>query len=345
MASLVNSIPDAEIKLLENNDNINLPAVSIVIPAYFEEGNISHIYNEIVKSLAEIEATWELIIVDDGSTDKTWDEITNLNKSDRRVKGLKFCRNFGHQYSLFAGLSFASGNAVVTMDADLQHPPSVIPKLLYEWEKGYKIVNTVRVYHHKTSFSKKFTSEWFYKIFSYLSGVDLKAGMADFRLLDRQGVNEFLKLKENGLFLRGLVQWLGFPSSSIEFTSGERLYGKTKYNFRRMVKFAWTGIISFSLKPLRIGLFIGILTSAFAFIQLFLALYDFFIREVTVPGWTSLVVITSFLFGVLFVLLGIIGEYIGRILVETRNRPRFIVSDFVGLNNEKFQKQAENFVK
>lgn len=345
MASIVNDDQDIELKLLKTDGNINQPTISIVIPAYFEEGNLSHIYDETVKALSNINREWELIIVDDGSTDKTWDEIISLNKNDRRVKGLKFCRNFGHQYSLFAGLSFASGKAIVTMDADLQHPPSVIPKLLEEWEKGYKIVNTIRIYNEKTSFGKKITSEWFYKIFSYLSGVELKAGMADFRLLDQQVVSEFLKLKENGLFLRGLVQWLGFPSSSVEFTSGERLYGKTKYNFRRMVKFAWTAIISFSLKPLRIGVFVGILTSAFAFIQLFLALYDFFIREVTVPGWTSLVVITTFLFGILFILLGILGEYIGRILVETRNRPRFIISDFLGLNTELIKKYSENVKK
>jgi polyisoprenyl-phosphate glycosyltransferase len=310
------------------------PTLSIVIPAYFEQGNIDYLYKEIVKALGELNIKWELIIVDDGSTDKTWLEISQLNKMDKRVKGLRFCRNFGHQYSLFAGLNFAAGKAVVTMDADMQHPPDVIPRLLEEWNKGFKIVNTIRIYHSDTKLSKRITSDWFYKIFSYLSGVDLKAGMADFRLLDRQVVKEFLKLKENGLFLRALVQWLGFPSSNIEFTSGERLYGKTKYNFRRMIKFAWTGIISFSLKPLRIGIIFGILTSVFAFIQLFLALYDYFVLRETVPGWTSLIVITTFLFGVLFVLLGIIGEYVGRILVETRNRPRFIISDFLGFSNE-----------
>ena len=307
------------------------PDLSIVVPAYYEEGNLRSLHDELVQNLEITKVIWELIIVDDGSTDKTWDEIIELNEIDNRVKGLRFCRNFGHQYALFAGLNFATGKAVITMDADLQHPPDVIPKLLEEWKKGSKIVNTIRIDHETTAFNKRFTSKWFYKVFSYLSGVNLKAGMADFRLFDKQVITEFLKLKESGLFLRGLVEWLGFPSTNVEYQSRARLHGKTKYNFKRMIKFAWTGIISFSLKPLRLGIILGILTSIFSFIQLVLALYDHYIRQVTIPGWTTLVVITTFLFSILFIILGIIGEYIGRILVETRNRPRYIVSEMVGV--------------
>ena len=315
--------------------------LSIVIPAYYEEGNLKYLYDEVVKSIDQIKINWELIIVDDGSTDKTWEEVSKLNKSDSRVKGIKFCRNFGHQYALFAGLNFASGEAVITMDADLQHPPEIIPKLLEEWKKGYKIVNTIRIDHETTKFSKRFTSKWFYKVFSYLSGVNLKNGMADFRLLDKRVVQEFLKLRESGIFLRGLVEWLGFTTTNVKFKSRERLHGKTKYNFKRMIKFAWTGIVSFSLKPLRIGIILGIVTSIFSFGLLVLTLYDYFILHNTVPGWTTLVVITTFLFGILFIILGIIGEYIGRILIETRSRPRFIISEKLGIDKEMLLKLNE----
>lgn len=311
------------------------PTLSVVVPAYYEEGNLTLLYNSLVQILQETKLGWELIIVDDGSTDKTWIEISKLNEIDNRVKGLRFCRNFGHQYALFAGLNFASGKAVVTMDADMQHPPNVIPKLIEEWEKGYKIVNTIRFDNEKTNFSKRFTSRWYYKVFSYLSGVNLQSGMADFRLLDERVVREFVKFRESDIFLRGLVEWSGFTSTNVEFKSGERLIGKTKYNFTQMIRFGWTGIISFSLKPLRLGIILGILTSIFSFIQLISALYDHFILHATVPGWTTLVVLNTFLFSILFVVLGIIGEYVGRILIETRNRPRFIISDSLGLNNEK----------
>ena len=311
------------------------PTLSLVIPAYFEEGNLKLLYVDLAQILKEIKISWEMIIVDDGSNDKTWDEICELNEIDKRVKGLRFARNFGHQYAIFAGLNFASGKSVITMDADMQHPPHVIPKLIEEWKRGYKIVNTIRCDDEKTKFSKRLTSKWFYKVFSYLTGVSLHWGMADFRLLDEQVVREFMKFRESDIFFRGLVAWSGFKSANIMYKSGERLLGKTKYNLKKMIRFGWTGIISFSLAPLRIGVILGIITSIFSFSQLILALYDHFVLNVTVPGWTTLVVLTTFLFSILFVILGIIGEYIGRILIETRNRPRFIISDFLGLNEGK----------
>lgn len=324
-------------KICSNLDDIILTEgktiLSIVVPAYYEEDNIKYLYDGLIKILEDIKLSWELIFVDDGSTDRTWFEIIKLNKIDNRVKGLRFSRNFGHQYALYAGFNFASGKAVISMDADMQHPPQVIPLMLAEWKKGYKIVNTIRIDNENTKLIKRFTSKWFYKIFSYLSGAELQGGMADFRLLDEQVVQEFLKFKENGLFLRGIVEWLGYPSTAIEFKSHERLHGETKYNFKRMIKFGWEGITAFSLKPLRLGIILGIMTSIFSFSQLSLALYDYFIRHATVPGWTTLVVLNTFLFSILFVILGIIGEYIGRILIETRGRPRFIISDSLGLRN------------
>ena len=304
-----------------------LPTFSIVVPAFCEQSNLVKLYEEIVAAVRE--ETWELIIVDDGSTDDTWNRIYELHKQDSRVKGLRLSRNFGHQYALFAGLANAAGDAVITMDADLQHPPAVIPQLLTQWRGGSKIVHTVRVDPETIPWLKKTSSRGFYRVFSYLSGGDLRAGMADFRLLDRQVVDELLQFNEGHLFLRGLVQWLGYPSSKIEFRCRGRLSGYSKYNFRNMLGFAWTGVTSFSIVPLRLAIVLGLFTSLIAFAGIVYAVWGKLWGQ-AVPGWASEVGIQSFLFGILFIVLGIIGEYIGRILEEVRKRPRFLIHERLG---------------
>ena len=303
------------------------PIISIVVPAYCEQGNLTNLYRELRQVVEPLELLWELIIVDDGSTDDTWGEICVLSQQDAAVKGLRLSRNFGHQYAIFAGLSKAAGRAVITMDADLQHPPALIPQLLEYWRAGSKIVHTVRVDHQNTPKLKKITSRLFYKVFSFLSGVHLSAGMVDFRLLDRQVVDAILQLKEGGLFLRGLIQWVGYPSSKVEFHCRERFSGKTKYPLRQMLKFAWTGITSFSVIPLRVAIVIGFGTSLVAFTWLIYAVWAHLFTNRTLPGWTSVVAFEALLFGILFILLGVIGEYLGRVLEEVRGRPRFIISE------------------
>lgn len=306
------------------------PKISVVIPAYNEPGNLHRLYTELTEVLSSLNMSWEIVFVDDGSEDKTWEEIVSIHTADTRVKGIRLSRNFGHQYALLAGLSQATGEAVISMDADLQHPPQVIPTLVDEWHKGRKIVHTVRLDPKDLPFLKKLTSKLFYKIFTLLSGVKMDQGMADFRLLDRQVVNEILRLREGGLFLRGLVEWVGYPSSKIKFQGRSRFSGESKYKFRKMLRFAWMGITSFSIIPLRLGIILGLLTSMGAFYQLIDALYTKFFTDKAVPGWASLIGMVSLLFGILFVLLGIIGEYIARILEEVRGRPRFIISEQVG---------------
>jgi dolichol-phosphate mannosyltransferase len=314
------------------------PKLSIVVAAFCEKDNLQKLYEELVASLMPLDITWELILVDDGSTEEdTWNEISSLHDQDARVKGVRFSRNFGHQYGLFAGLSSARGQAVITMDADLQHPPSAIPLLLREWNSGRKIVHTVRIDNVQTSWFKRTTSLAFYKLFSFLSGVDLSAGMSDFRLLDRRVVDELLQFREMGLFLRGLVHWVGYSSSKVPFQCQSRFAGTSKYNFRRMIRFAWTGITSFSTIPLRAGIIIGLLTSLVAFYQLGEALWLKFFTDRAVPGWASIIGLQSLLFGVLFILLGVLGEYMARILEEVRGRPRFIISETLGLSVEKSQ--------
>ena len=311
-------------------DGQDCPTISIVVPAYCEEGNLHRLHEELTRVLAALAVSWELIVVDDGSTDGTWQEIVALCDKDARVRGLRFSRNFGHQYALFAGLSWASGRAAITMDADLQHSPDVIPQMLVEWQNGHKVVHTVRIDHESVSRIKKTTSRFFYKFFSLLSGVKVAAGMADFRLLDRQVIDDILCFQETGLFLRGLIHWAGYPSSKIEFRSRERFAGDRKYTLLRSLGLAWTGITSFSLVPLRIATVLGVVTGLLAFSELAYVVWAKLYGGRTVAGWASAVGVVSFLFGVVFVILGVQGEYIGRILSEVRGRPRFIIDQRVG---------------
>jgi polyisoprenyl-phosphate glycosyltransferase len=301
--------------------------LSVVVPAYNERGNLRQLWSQIKGELSLLVVSWELIFVDDGSTDETWSEIRLLHEEDNRVRGIRLSRNFGHQGALIAGMTHARGEAVITMDADLQHPPHIIPQLVAEWRNGSKIVKTVRREASDLPAFKRVTSRFYYRLFSYLSGVNLESGMADFRLLDREALQQILAFKEEGLFLRGIVQWVGYPSSTVDFECGNRFSGTTKYTFSRMMRFAWHGISSFSLVPLRIGILLGITASTVAFLGVMYAILGKWLDNQTVAGWASSVAIISFLFGVLFIFLAILAEYVGRILIEVRDRPRFIVSD------------------
>jgi len=313
----------------------SVPTLSIVVPAHDEEANVATLVREIGSVLGaalEPGEDHEVIVVDDGSLDSTWREICALGERDPRIKGVRLSRNFGHQYALLAGLSHARGRAVVTLDADLKHPPSVIPALLNDWRAGARIVHTLRRDAADTSFLKRASARLFYRIFSFLSGVEIQPGMADFRLLDRQVVDALLEFKEEGLFLRGLVHWVGFPSTTVHYEAADRHAGTSSYTLRRMVRLAWTGVTSFSLVPLRLGIVLGLAMSALAFLELGFAVLAKLYWGTTVPGWASAISVLSLLFGVLFIFLGLLGEYLGRILVEVRRRPRFITAETSGLD-------------
>ncbi|MDP2644878.1 MAG: glycosyltransferase family 2 protein [Desulfobacterales bacterium] len=308
--------------------------LSIVIPLFNEAGNLTKLYDELITVLPAIKLPWEIIFSDDGSQDSSWEEIELLHAKDHRVKGLRLSRNFGHQYALLAGLSCSRGDAVVSMDADLQHPPEMVPKLVAEWQNGNKIVHTNRLDPENISFAKKITSKLYYKVFSFLSGVKIGSGMADFRLLDRQVLNNVLCFQEEGLFFRGVVQWVGHKNTTLDYACRERFAGASKYTLGKMIKLARTGITSFSTVPLRIGIFIGIITSLLAFGEMVYAIAVKIFTDTATPGWASAVSIVSFLFGILFILLGIVGEYVGSILIEVRRRPRFLITEQVGIQNK-----------
>ena len=317
------------------------PQLSIVVPAFDEAGNLDQMTRELDDTLSGLDLAWEILYVDDGSSDNTWQTILELNSRDSRVKGLRLSRNFGHQYALLAGLANAGGDAVITMDGDLQHPVAVIPELVNEWRKGNKVVHTRRLDPPGLSLFKRLTSRIYYRVFSYLSGVKIDPGMADFRLFDARVVKDILAFREEGLFYRGIAQWVGYSSSIITYTSRKRFSGTSKYSLGKMIRLAWNGITSFSIIPLRLGILLGIVTSVIAFAEIIYATAVKIFTDTAVPGWASAVSILSFLFGVLFILLGILGEYVGRVLVEVRQRPRYLIAEQAGMENFVRDKQSD----
>lgn len=303
------------------------PDLSVVIPAYNEQNNLAPLSAELTRVLSGLGLTWEIIFVDDGSRDGSWRTLQHLHCVDPRVGGLRLARNFGHQHALLAGLFACRGKAAISMDADFQHPPEVIRELVARWREGHRVVKTQRQELDELPWLKRAASRAYYRIFSYLSGVELQPGLSDFRLLDRQVLDELLRLGESDVFLRGLVEWMGYPSAVVPFQCGRRLNGTSKYSLRKMLRLAWHGISAFSLVPLRVATLVGFIASGLAFIGVVYAIVSKLLSGATVPGWTSSVAILSFLFGVLFAFLAVLAEYLGRVLVEVRARPRFLLAE------------------
>ena len=275
---------------------------------------------------------YEVILVDDGSRDGTWSLISEAAARDDCVKGLSLSRNFGHQNAIFAGLYHALGEAVVTMDGDLQHPPSLVPELFDAWREGCSVVETRRIESEDASFLKRMTSRWFYRIFSLLSGLPLAEGTSDFRLVDRQIVDTILRMRDAELFLRGMTHWVGFQRTTIAYNVERRHAGETEYSLRKMIRFATSSLFSFSMIPLRLGIWLGLITSALAFLELIYILVNYF-QGNAITGWASTLTVVSFMFGILFILIGIIGAYVGNVLETVKNRPRFIVQDRSGFSD------------
>jgi len=304
--------------------------ISIILPCFNEQDNLDELYLRLTSVMKNIGEGYELIFVDDGSSDNSINKLTVLCSLDSRVKFIEFSRNFGHQAAIFAGLDYADGDAVIMMDADLQHPPELIPELIEKWKEGYDVVYTVRNDPLETSLFKKITAKTFYKIINLLAEIKIPENSADFRLLDNKVIKSFRSLKERTKFFRGLINWVGFHQCPIYYEAEPRFAGQSKYTVRKMVKFAFDGITSFSAFPLHIATIFGTLVSAFSFVY---ALYAIYVRVFTheaVPGWTSVLVAVLFLGGVQLLCLGVLGEYLNRVYTETKSRPTYIVRKACG---------------
>ena len=308
--------------------------VSIVVPVYNEAENVQPLADAVAEALAG--QKYELIFVDDGSEDATFENIDRLARGDGRVCGVSLSRNFGHQYALAAGLRFAKGRAVVTMDGDMQHPPSLLPVLIDRWRDGYNVVQTRREDNAKVPWAKRVTSRAFYRVFSVLCGIRIDPGMADFRLLDRTIIDELNAMSEGQLFLRGLIAWMGYKKAVVPFQVAERRTGRSKYTVRSMLKFAKSGVLSFSSVPLRIATVLGLVMSLLSFVELLYVLIAYLAGR-TAPGWASTVAVMSLLFGVLFILIGLQGEYILRIYERVRSRPSFLIERVIGRERTQAQ--------
>ncbi len=303
------------------------PVISIVIPVFNEEENILLLNSQLKAVLQNTGTEYEVIFIDDGSTDRSFSVIKALHLEEgSRVKGISFSRNFGHQIALLAGIRKAKGELIITMDGDGQHPAEFIPDLIQKQKEGFDIINTRRIDASDTGLFKKITSGWFYSLINRLSDIEIEPASADFRLMNRKAADAFLTIPENDRFTRGLISWMGFSQAVIAYKAQPRQAGKTKYSFTKMMRFAINGITSFSAKPLRLSLYMGILIAAFSVLYAIYAVVQF-TRGHVIPGWTSILLSVLFIGGSILINMGIMGEYIARIFTETKNRPLYFIKD------------------
>lgn len=299
--------------------------ISIVVPVFNEQDNVDMFTAEVIKSMQSGDYDFEIIFVDDGSSDATPLILDRISQADSRVRAFILARNFGHQVALSCGLDHASGDAVITMDGDLQHPPEMIPLLLQKWEEGFEVVQTVRKSTEGVSWFKTVTSSVFYKLINAMSNVRITAGGSDFRLLDQKVVQSFRQFKERARFIRGMISDIGYKQVQIEFVAPPRFAGKSKFSLRKMLNFALDGITAYSKMPLRFALYLGVLFGLFALLFMMDVVYIKLFTEEAVPGWATTVVSILLLGGVQLIGMGIIGEYVGRIFEEVKQRPLYLV--------------------
>ena len=312
--------------LLTNN-----PRYSIIAPVYNEDGNLHELYKQMCATMDSTGEAWELVLINDGSRDRSIEIMNELHQSDSRVKIIDFAKNFGHQLAVTAGLDYAQGDAVIIIDADLQDPPSVILQMIEKWKEGFEVVYAVRSERKGETWFKEFTAKLFYRIIYRITDIDIPLDTGDFRLIDRHAVDTLTQMREHHRFIRGMTSWIGFRQTGVEYVREERFAGETHYPFKKMFKFALDAITGFSYMPLQLATYLGFTIvglSALAMIaviyaRLFLASQAFF-------GQATTLVTVLFLGGVQLITLGIIGEYLGRIYDEVKRRPLYVVRESKG---------------
>ena len=296
--------------------------ISVVIPAYNEEGNLPQLIGEIIDTLESFQ--YEIIVVNDGSSDNTEKIVEEMHHQDHRINLISLSRNFGHQAALLAGLEKATGDCVISIDADLEQPPKLMLEMIQKWHEGSDIVYSIHQEAKYEGWFKKMTSRWFYKVFNFLTGMKL-AQSCDFRLMDKKVVKALRHIGERSLFLRGMVVWMGFQSDYVYYTRGKRTFGMTHYPFKKMLNLALNGIISFSIRPLHFIVLFGILIGFIGCMLMVWIAYLKFFTDKTIAGWSSLTGIVLMLGGAQLFVMGIIGEYIGILVSETKRRPRYLI--------------------
>ncbi len=318
-SSVAAALPDPQARPSE-------PMLSIVVPALNEAENLPVLHERLGELMGRIGVgRYELIVVDDGSTDGTLGVLRRLAAADGRVRYVSFTRNFGHQPAVRAGMDHARGDCVAVMDADLQHPPSLLEAMLAKWREGYDVVATVRRGSSRPSVFRRVSSWGFHRVLNFLGDSRVEPGMVDFYLLDRVVVDALKELPETEVFFRGLLPWLGFRSVKLAYTADERLHGDSKFSPRSLMSLGLTGVLATSIQPLRLAIVLALVVAALTLGHAAFALIAYFTGWVDVPGWTTIVLVVSTLGAMQLLVLGIIGEYLGRVLKETRRRPSYVV--------------------
>ncbi|MBC1457602.1 glycosyltransferase family 2 protein [Listeria newyorkensis] len=314
--------------------------ISVVIPLYNEEAVIEQTYQRLKNVMEQLALDYELLFVNDGSKDRTLAIVQVLSFADAHVKCLAFSRNFGHQVAITAGTDYANGDAVIIIDADLQDPPELIPEMVHKWQEGYDVVYAQRSKRDGETLFKKWSAKMFYRMLHKLTDVGIPVDTGDFRLMDRKVYTELKKLNEKNPFVRGLVSWLGFKQIAVEYERDARAAGETKYPLKKMLKLSIDGITSFSHQPLKLASYAGVVLSGAGFIYMLIVLFQALFTSTAVSGWSSMIVIQLLFSGFVLVILGMIGEYIGRIYDEVKDRPLYIVAEQYGFEKSRVTSEA-----
>jgi glycosyltransferase involved in cell wall biosynthesis len=308
------------------------PTLSVVAPCFNEEGVLRELYRRISEVLDDSSESWELVLVNDGSRDRTPEIMRELHAQDERVKVVDFARNFGHQIAVTAGMDYAQGDAVVLIDADLQDPPELILEMLAKWREGYEVVYAIRAERKGETWFKEFTAKMFYRIIYKITDIDIPMDTGDFRLMDRKVVNALKTMHEKHRFMRGMSVWVGFRQTGVKYVRAERYAGETKYPLKKMLKFAMDGITSFSYFPLQLATYIGFVAALLAVLGIMVTIILRLSGSHAFLGQATTLVSVLFLGGVQLICLGILGEYLGRIYDEVKGRPLYIVREALGFD-------------